>query len=212
MLKKSGIEMAFLSMSIAAVLMGYNVCNGQENFVNIENKSIIDTNMSETDNTRKDPNLRYEYYLTEEGLITDIEQGYIFRLDTEFKKPIVPYVSQGEWSFYVHEENTVNLEIEFSNLLMKPKENIFPMDEQIIVEVISPDEKSVYRFEKVGDEIIKDTSIQEKISVTQGEYMLRISFGYYCGNTPAHLKIAAAYEAPSEEDISWLKEKRRKNI
>ena len=103
----------------------------------------------------------YEYYLTKEELIANIEQGYIFRLDTSLKKPYAPYVTQGNWSFYVHEKNTVNLEVGFSNLLMKPKENIFPLGEQVIVELISPDEEIVYHFEKIGDEITKDTSIQK---------------------------------------------------
>lgn len=159
---------------------------------------------SETDYAAAD----YEYYLTEEELLTDIEQGYIFRVDTAFKKPTAPFVSQGDWPFYVHEDNTVNLEVDFSNLLMKYKESIFPMDEQIVVEVISPDEQSVYRFEKTGDEITEDTSIKEQISVTTGEWILRISFAYVCGETPAHLKIAAAYETPSQEDMDWLKEHR----
>ena len=48
----------------------------------------------------------------------------------------------------MHEENTVNLEVSFSDLLMKPKENIFPMGEQVIVEVISPDEETVYCLKK----------------------------------------------------------------
>ena len=68
-----------------------------------------------------------------------------------------------------------------------------------------------YCFEKVGDEITEDTSIQEQIPVTEGEWMLRISFGYCCGNTPACLKIAAVYENPTEDDINWLKEERLAN-
>lgn len=157
----------------------------------------------------------YEYYLTKEELMSEIEQGYIFKVDTEFTKKadreyIAPYVSQENWPFYVHEDNTVNLEIAFSNLLTKPNKNIFPDSERIIVDVISPDGQSVYRFEKVGEEITEDTSLQEQISVTPGEWKLQISFAYVCGKTPAHLKIAAAYETPSEEDINWLKEERLK--
>ena len=77
----------------------------------------------------------------------DIEQGYIFKMDTSFKskvnkefaKYVTPYVSQENWPFYVHEENTIDLEIAFSNLITKPNKNIFPEDERIIVEVVSPD-------------------------------------------------------------------------
>lgn len=159
----------------------------------------------------------YEYYLTKEELLEDIDQGYIFCLDTAFEsRPMAPqgisytapFVSEGNWDFYVHEENNINLEIAFSNLHLKPKETIFPMGEQVIVEVISPEEQTVYRFEKTGDEITEDTSIQEQISVTEGKWTLRISFAYVCGEAPSKLKIAAAYEAPSERDIDWLKTER----
>ncbi|MBD5470089.1 MAG: hypothetical protein HDR19_02925 [Lachnospiraceae bacterium] len=219
MLKKSWTGIILLLISVL-LLSGCSMSVRQEDLDNIKNASIVDTGVSKTDNaivllknedTTTDFDNSYEYYLTEEELITDIEQGYIFRVDTAFRKPTVPYVSQGNWSFYVHEENTVNLEVEFSDLLMKPKENIFPTSEQVIVEVISPDGQSVYHFEKMGEEITKDTSIQEQISVTQGEWTLRIGFAYVCGETPAHLKIAANYETPSEEDINWLKEERLNN-
>ncbi|MCH5345406.1 MAG: hypothetical protein J1E64_15380 [Acetatifactor sp.] len=158
----------------------------------------------------------YEYYLSKEELIADIEQGYIFKVDTAFTKEVdpegtkyvAPYVSRGNWPFYVHEENTVNLEIAFSDLLTKSNKNIFPGSERIMVDVISPDGQSVYHFEKEGDEITEDTSIQEQIPVTPGEWTLQVSFAYVCGEIPARLNIAAAYETPSEEDINWLKEER----
>ena len=223
MSKKTRIGIVFLSISILLSLGGCGRSAKQEDsdsVENIENINTVDTDISETDNViiplKSDDTVTdfdssydyYEYYLTKEELIADIEQGYIFRLDTAFKKDYAPFVTQGDWSFYVHEENTVNLEVSFSDLLMKPKENIFPMGEQVIVEVISPDEETVYCFEKVKDEITEDTSIQEQISVTEGEWKLRISFGYCCGNTPACLKIAAVYENPTEDDINWLKEER----
>lgn len=234
MLKELRTGVVLLCLSIVVSLAGCSMPDRQGEFDSVENMSTIDTGVSETDNAiiplkSEDTSADfdgsydyYEYYLTEEELLTDIDQGYIFRVDTIFNSPkasyvsqgnvyMAPYVNEGNWSFYVHEENTVNLEIEFSNLFMKPKDNIFPMGEQIIVEVISPDEQSVYRFEKTGDEITEDTSIQEQISVTSGEWTLRISFAYVCGETPAHLKIAAAYETPSEEDINWLKKERLSN-
>ncbi len=224
-IKRIGI--AFLSMFVLLSLNGCGRSAGQEDSDSVdstENVNAADTDVSaaddvsislNSDNTVTDFDSSYdcyEYYLTKEELITDIEQGYIFRLDTAFKKPYAPFVTQGNWPFYVHEENTVNLEVSFSDLLMKPKENIFPIGEQVMVEVISPDEETVYRFEKMGDEITEDTSIQEQISVTEGRWTLRISFGYYCGNTPACLKIAAAYETPTEDDINWLKEERLTNL
>ncbi len=226
MVKKARAGVVFLSIFILLSFGGCGRSTGQEDFDNAdgnENVNTVSADVLEADNAiiplkndnpiTDEENIydRYEYYLTKEELIADIEQGYIFRLNTEFGKGYAPFVTQGNWPFYVHEENMVNLEVSFSNLLMKPKENIFPMGEQIIVEVISPDEETVYRFEKVGDEITKDASIQEQISVTEGEWMLRISFGYYCGNIPGCLSITAAYENPTQDDINWLKEERLAN-
>lgn len=159
----------------------------------------------------------YEYYLTKEELLADIDQGGIFRLDTTFRRTSgtnggnqypAPYVSLGNWPFYVHEDNTVNLEISFSNLIRKPNETIFPAEERVMVDVISPDGQSVYRFEKRGGEITADTSIEEQIFVTPGEWTLQVSFAYVCGERPAHLRIAAFYETPSKEDKDWLMEER----
>ena len=140
-----------------------------------------------------------------------MDREFTKKTDVESTQYTAPYVSQGNWSFYVHEENTVNLEIAFSNLLTKPNKNIFPGDERIIVEVVSPDGRSVYRFEKTGDEIREETYVQEQISVTPGEWKLQVSFAYICGETPAHLRIAAAYETPSVDDINWLKRERLEN-
>lgn len=226
MSKKTRIRIVFLSISILLLLSGCGRSAKQEDsssIGNAENVTIAATDASEANNTiiplKSDDTVAdfdssydsYEYYHTKEELISDIEQGYIFRLDTALKKYNAPFVTQGNWSFYAHEENTVNLEVSFSNLLMKSKESIFPISEQVKVEVISPNDEAVYCFEKVGDEITKDTSIQEQISVTEGEWTLRVSFGYCCGDTPARLKIAAAYETPTEDDINWLKEKRLTN-
>ena len=159
----------------------------------------------------------YEYYLTKEELLSDIGQGSIFRLDTTFRRTSginggnqypAPFVSLGNWPFYVHEDNMVNLEVSFSNLIRKPKESVFPMEERVMVDVISPDGQSVYRFEKSGGEITEDTFIKEQIAVTPGEWTLQVSFAYVCGEQPAHLRIAAFYETPSKEDKDWLIEER----
>lgn len=80
-----------------------------------------------------------------------------------------------------------------------------------MVDVISPDGQSVYRFEKTGEEITADTSIKERISVSPGEWKLQISFAYVCGTQPAHLRIAAFYEEPSKEDKDWLVRERLAN-
>lgn len=225
MINKLRAKIVLLSIFLISGIVGCSIPEGQQHPVDVENVNSIGAGMSETDATvvplRNDGVNSdfdsvcdlYEYYLTKEEVIADIEQGYIFKMDTAFtskidagsKKYEAPYVLQDNWSFYVHENNTIDLEIAFSNLCTKPNKNIFPGSEQITVEVISPDEQSVYRFEKIGDAITEDTSVQEQIAVTPGEWKLQISFAYVCGKTPSHLKIAAAYEAPSEEDLNWLK-------
>lgn len=225
---------AILLIVVVLLMVACGISNSEEAPFGADNQIMDNTDQGDTEETLSTEGVAdyrlsgsdfddspgyYEYYLTKEELIEDIEQGYIFNLDTAFTKKadtefteginyVAPYVSQGNWPFYVHENNTINLDIAFSNLLTKPNKNIFPDIERISVEVISPDEQSAYWFEKVGDEITEDTSIQEQISVTPGEWKLQISFAYVCGETPAHLKIAAAYETLSDEDINWLKEER----
>lgn len=151
---------------------------------------------------------KYEYYLTKDELLADIEQGIIFRIDTAFQKPMCPIVTGGNWAFYVHEDNVVNLEISYSNLIAKNGKYFSPYEEQVIVNVLSPKGDCAYHFEKLGEEIMQDTSLQEQIAVTPGKWMLQISFAYVCDEARSHFKICAAYESPSEKDIRWLKEAR----
>lgn len=152
----------------------------------------------------------YEYYLTKEELLADIGQGIIFRVDTAFQKPMCPIVTEGNWSFYAHEDNVVNLEIFYSNLIAKNGKTFSPFEEQVMVDVISPEGDCAYHFEKLGDEIMQDVSVQEQIAVTPGEWTFKISFAYVCDDEPSHFKVCAAYESPSEEDIRWLQEARLK--
>ncbi len=71
--------------------------------------------------------------------------------------------------------------------------------------MLSPDGETAYHFEKLYDEIMQDTSIQEQIAVTLGEWTLKISFAYVCDEARSHFKVCASYESPSEEDINWLR-------
>ena len=151
---------------------------------------------------------RYEYYLTKEELLADVGQGIIFRVDTAFQKPMCPIVNEGNWPFYVHEDNVVNLEISYSNLISKTGKTFYPYGEKVCVDVLSPDGETAYHFEKLYDEIMQDTSIQEQIAVTPGEWTLKISFAYVCDEARSHFKVCASYESPSEEDINWLRKAR----
>ncbi len=157
-----------------------------------------------------EPEEKYEYYLTKEELLADIDEGIIFRVDTALQKPMCPIVRGGNWSFYVHEDNVVNLEIVYSDLIAKSGKAFQPYGEQVVVDVLSPDGDCVYHFERQGDEIMENVSIQEQIAVTPGEWTLQISFAYMCGEARSHFKVCAAYESPSEEDIIWLREERLK--
>ena len=164
----------------------------------VDIQPILDTELDRT----------YEYYLSKEELLADIEEGYIFRMDKTFHRKITPFVSEGNWSFKVHEDNTINLEIAYSNLFTWANKNIFPNGEMVVVDIFSPEGENAYHFEKLGDEILNDTILSEQILVTPGEWNLKISFAYVCrgSDTPSHIKIAAAYNAPSQEDIDWLRE------
>lgn len=64
----------------------------------------------------------YEYYLTMKEMLANIEEGYVFRLNQTFTDPVMPTVTGGHWYFDVHEDNTLKLEIAFSNLLERESE------------------------------------------------------------------------------------------
>ena len=174
-----------------------NVAKKNESSVKLATKTFADATQE-----------RYEYYLTKEELLADVAQGIIFRVDTAFQKPMCPIVNGGNWSFYVHEDNVVNLEISYSNLISKTSKTFYPYGEKVCVDVLSPDGETVYHFEKLYDEIMQDTSIQEQIAVTPGEWTLKISFAYVCDEARSHFKVCASYESPSEEDINWLRKAR----
>ena len=79
-----------------------NVAKKNESSVKLATKTFADATQE-----------RYEYYLTKEELLADVAQGIIFRVDTAFQKPMCPIVNGGNWPFYVHEDNVVNLEISY---------------------------------------------------------------------------------------------------
>lgn len=159
----------------------------------------------------------YEYYLTREELLADIENGYVFRMDKTFEEAASPTVTGGTWAFNVNEDNVLNLEIAFSNLFTEfgpdnDSTELFKVGKEISVSLISPDEETVYSFERKGSEITENTSIYEQIPITKGEWKLKLTFAYISRGepTPSNLKIAAYYENPSEQDIEDLKDLRLK--
>ena len=153
----------------------------------------------------EDPDRAYEIYLS-------ALQGNL-NLNEEWECPgkglIGGQVRVLDYIVYnVHEDNVVNLEISYSNLISKTAKTFYPYGEKVCVDVLSPDGETAYHFEKLYDEIMQDTSIQEQIAVTPGEWTLKISFAYVCDEARSHFKVCASYESPSEEDINWLREAR----
>lgn len=195
-------------MKLESVAKEIEIQEMEQQKVNEQEPNQVD--LSELVETFEDDSVRYEYYLTEKELLADIDQDIIFRVDTAFQKPMTPIVTGGKWSFYVYEDNVVNLGISYFDLIAKNRKNIFPDGEQVIVDVISPDKEQVYHFEKIGNEIMQDISVQDQIAITSGEWMLQISFAYVCDKAQSHFKVCAAYKSPSEEDICWLREDRLK--
>lgn len=173
----------------------------------------------ETVKINNDSDYKYEYYLTREELVSDIENGYAFRLDKTFAEPANPTVTGGSWPFHVYEENTLELKISYSNLIYKENEtsekgflsNLFQSEPQVSLSLVSPDGKTVYTFEKKGEDIENNISIHEKIHLTPGEWNLKLSFVFASDGEekPAEFKISAQYENPSQMDIDWLKDNRK---
>lgn len=160
----------------------------------------------------------FEYYLTMKEMLANIEEGYVFRLDQTFPEPVMPTVTGSHWYFDVHEDNTLKLEIAFSNLLERESEGagiggLFDQESVVSVKIISPEGKEVYSFEKKKEEITEDTAVSEEIRLTPGEWEMQLSFSFQSkgGEKPGNLKITACYENPSEQDIEWLKENRLLN-
>ncbi len=193
---------------ITSMICGMLLASGSSLTLNSTAKELDAQKVETMEKKELDLEKKYEYYLTRDALLADIEQGIIFRIDTAFQKPMCPIVTGGNWAFYVHENNVVNLEISYSDLIAKNGKYFYPYREQVVVDVLSPDGDCAYHFEKLGDEIMQNTSIQEQIVVTPGEWTLQIGFAYVCDEAQSPFKICAAYESPSEEDIQWLREAR----
>ncbi len=218
------LMLSFLIICASMVMAGCSINKGIDKSPDAEDTSFIENESSISEAGENIDDIQsedidtldsnYEYYLTAEELTESIEQGYVFYMDKTFEDPAMPTVTGGNWFFYVNEDNTLNLEISYSNLFTEPVEDSgiigFPIDKEIIVEVLSPDDEVVYSFVKQGEEILEATSVQEEIKVTPGEWNLKMTFSYvsHGREAPSNLKIAAAYEEPSKEDIQWLKDNR----
>ena len=152
----------------------------------------------------------YEYYSTREELLNGIQAGYVFRLDHTFEEEARPTVTGGHWPFQVSGEDTLDLEIQFSNLLPLEEEGLVSGESRVEVRLTSPEGETVYDYAATGAELEEDIAIQEAIALTPGEWDLEISFVFRSagGDSPAALHISAQCQSLTQEDLTYLEELR----
>ena len=158
----------------------------------------------------EDTETLYEYYSTREELLAGIQEGYVFRLDHTFEEEARPTVTGGHWPFQVSGEDTLNLEIRFSDLFPLEEEGLVSGESRVEVSLISPEGETVYDYGATGAELEKDTTIQETIPLTPGEWDLEVSFVFRSagGDSPAALYITAQRQNMTQADQTYLEELR----
>ena len=152
----------------------------------------------------------YEYYSTREELLNGIQAGYVFYLDHTFEEEARPTVTGGHWPFQVSGEDTLDLEIRFSDLLPLDEEDLVSGESRVEVCLVSPGGETVYDYAATGAELEEDTAIQEAIPLTPGEWDLEVSFVFRSagGDSPAALHISAQCQSLTQEDLTYLEELR----
>ena len=181
-----------------------------------ETDSSADTAAPETAAPPEDPapaedtETLYEYYSTREELLNGIQEGYVFCLDHTFDQAARPTVTGGHWPFQVSDEDTLDLEIRFSDLLPLEEEGLVSGESRVEVRLTSPEGKTVYAYKAAGEELEKDGDVQESIPLTPGEWDLEVSFVFRSagGGTPAALHISAQRRNMSQADQTDLEELR----
>ena len=162
------------------------------------------------ENAAGDAATLYEYYSTREELLTGIEEGYVFRLDHTFEEEARPTVTGGHWPFQVSGEDTLDLKIQFSDLLPLEEEGLVSGESRVEVRLTSPEGETVYDYAATGAELEEDTDVQETIPLTPGEWDLEVSFVFRSagGDTPAALHISAQCQNMTQADQTYLEELR----
>ena len=152
----------------------------------------------------------YEYYSTRDELLAGIQEGYVFCLDHTFEEEARPTVTGGHWPFQVSGEDTLDLEIQFSNLLPLEEEGLVSGESRVEVRLTSPEGEAVYEYAATGAELEADTDVQETIPLTPGEWDLEVSFVFRSagGDTPAALHISARCQNMTQADQTYLEELR----
>ena len=152
----------------------------------------------------------YEYYSTRDELLAGIQEGYVFCLDHTFEEEARPTVTGGHWPFQVSGEDTLDLKIQFSNLLPLEEEGLVSGESRVEVRLISPEGEAVYEYAATGAELEADTDVQETIPLTPGEWDPEVSFVFRSagGDTPAALHISARCQNMTQADQTYLEELR----
>lgn len=110
----------------------------------------------------------YEYYSTREELLNGIQAGYVFYLDHTFEEEARPTVTGGHWPFQVSGEDTLDLKIQFSNLLPLEEEGLVSGESRVEVRLISPEGETAYEYAAAGAKLEEDTDVQETIPPDTG--------------------------------------------
>ena len=208
-----------LSLAACSVPLGdAEVRTGEDGTLVVDGEAIWDEAApdGETETPAEEPALTedtgtlYEYYSTREELLAGIQEGYVFCLDHTFEEAARPTVTGGHWPFRVSGEDTLDLEIRFSDLLPLEDEGLVSGESRVEVRLTSPEGETVYDYAATGADLEEDTVIQESVPLTPGEWDLEISFVFRSagGSTPAALHISARCQSLTREDLSYLEELR----
>ena len=211
--------MMTLSLAACSVPLGdAEVRTGEDGTLVVDGEAIWDEAApdGETETPAEEPALTedtgtlYEYYSTREELLAGIREGYVFCLDHTFEEAARPTVTGGHWPFRVSGEDTLDLEIRFSDLLPLEDEGLVSGESRVEVRLTSPEGETVYDYAATGADLEEDTAIQESVPLTPGEWDLEISFVFRSagGSTPAALHISARCQSLTREDLSYLEELR----
>ena len=209
-----------LSLAACSVSLGdAEVRTGEDGSLVIDGEAIwnetapdgeTETPATEDTAPAEDTETLYEYYSTREELLNGIQEGYVFYLDHIFEEEARPTVTGGHWPFQVSGEDTLDLEIRFSDLLPLDEEDLVSGESRVEVCLVSPEGETVYDYAATGAELEEDTAIQEAIPLTPGEWDLEVSFVFRSvgGDVPAALHISAQRQFLTQEDQTYLEELR----
>lgn len=162
-----------------------------------------------TNNIPIKKDLIYDYYRPYDEVQNDIKSGYVFYMDKSFDTKAMPTVTgiDNIYSFKVHHNNKLNIDISMKNLISNSGNNaeIFAPESKIRFELISPTGDIVYSFLRSGKDLEKTQAITKSVALTPGEWKYSIEFAYLTnGADISNLKISAQYDKIYQEDIDWL--------